>query len=118
MIHELPLGAARLHGHFSRELPPVLALDPGDSVRFALPNSGWRLGPHESLARTDPELDTGHALAGPFEVRGARAGQTLVVRVDDVTPGSWGETFGGPGHHLHWELGDGLGRALDRTVRL
>jgi acetamidase/formamidase len=117
VIHELPLGSTRLHGYFSRDIPPVLVVDPGDSVRFAAPNSGWRLGPHEQLARPDPELDTGHALTGPVEVRGAVAGQTLTVRIDEVTAGSWGESFGGVSH-LHWELGDGLGRAAGRTVRL
>ena len=117
MIHELPLGSARLHGYFSRDIPPVLTVDPGDSVRFAAPNSGWRLGPDEPLERPDPERDTGHALVGPVEVRGAVAGQTLTVRIDEVTAGDWGETFAGASH-LHWELGDGLGRAAGRTVRL
>ena len=74
MIHELPLERRTLHGHFSRELEPVLAIDPGDSVRFATPNAGWFLESGERFAEHDPELDNGHALAGPIEVRGARAG--------------------------------------------
>ena len=82
MIHELPLGSTRLHGAFSRDLSPVLTVDPGDSVRFSLPNSAWRLGPDEEIERPDPAVDTGHALLGPIEVPGARAGQTLAVRVD------------------------------------
>ena len=40
MIHELPLERRTLHGHFSRELEPVLAVDPGDSVRFEALNAG------------------------------------------------------------------------------
>jgi len=118
VIHELPLGSTRLHGAFSRDLPPVLTLDPGDSVRFSLPNSGWRLGPDEELERPDPAVDTGHALLGPIEVRGARAGQTLVVLVDEVTPGAWGETFDDAGNRVHWQLRDGLGHTGGRTVRL
>ena len=118
MIHDLPLGSTRLHGAFSRDLPPVLTVDPGDSVRFSLPNSAWRLGPDEELERPDPGVDTGHALLGPIEVRGARAGQTLAVRVDEVTPGGWGETFDGAGSRVHWELRDGLGHTGGRTVRL
>ena len=55
------------------------------------------------------ELDSGHALAGPIEVRGARAGQTLVVRIDDVRPGSWGFTSTHE-HRILWELADGVGR--------
>ena len=44
MIHDLPLERANLHGHFSRDLPPALTVDPGDSVRIAIPNAGWYLG--------------------------------------------------------------------------
>jgi acetamidase/formamidase len=39
VIHELPLERANLHGHFSRELPPVLTVDPGDSVPIDVPNA-------------------------------------------------------------------------------
>jgi acetamidase/formamidase len=68
VIHELALERRALHGHFSRELQPVLAIDPGDAVRFAT-------------------LDAGHALTGPIEVRGARAGMTLAVAVDELRVG-------------------------------
>ena len=88
--HELPLDPANLHGYFSRELEPVLAVEPGDSVRIAVPNAGWEVAPGRAGGVARPELDTGHALAGPIEVRGARAGQTLAVRIDDVTPGRVG----------------------------
>jgi acetamidase/formamidase len=118
VIHDLPLGSTRLHGAFSRDLPPILTVDPGDSVRFSLPNSAWRLGPDEELERPDPAVDTGHALLGPIDVRGARAGQTLAVRVDEVTPLGWGETFDGAGTRVHWELRDGLGHTGGRAVRL
>jgi acetamidase/formamidase len=117
-LHELPLDVSVLHGHFSCELEPVVAIAPGDSVRFSVPNAGWRIGRDEPFERPDPELDTGHALAGPVEVRGARAGQTLVVRIDDVTPGPWGATFTEPPHRIDWELEDGVGRWAGREVRL
>lgn len=116
--HELPLDAAVLHGCFSRELSPVLTVDPGDSVRLSVPNAGWRVGRDEPFAPPDPERDTGHALAGPIEVRGARAGDVLAVRIDEVVPGPWGVTFGGPEHPVEWELADGVGTALGRRVRL
>jgi acetamidase/formamidase len=118
VIHELPLDAATLHGHFSRDLAPVLAVDPGDSVRISVPNAGWYLESREHLEPRDPAVDTGHALAGPLEVRGARAGQTLSVRIDEVVPGSWGETWGSPTHRVEWALADGVGRAGGRAVRL
>jgi acetamidase/formamidase len=118
VIHELPLEQRTLHGHFSRDLEPVLTIDPGDSVRIAVPNAGWRLDSREQLVSRDPSVDTGHALAGPIEVRGARAGQTLEVRIDEVQPGPWGWTGTEPPHELLWELADGVGRVGRFTVAL
>jgi acetamidase/formamidase len=117
-LHELPLEQRTLHGHFSRDLDPVLAVEPGDSVRLAVPNSAWYLESGEQFASRDPSVDTGHALAGPIEVRGARAGQTLAVRIDTVRPGSWGVTLTEPPHLLRWELEGDVGRSRGRTVRL
>jgi acetamidase/formamidase len=93
-----------VHGHFSRELPPVLTVDPGDSVRFRALNAGWRWEADREVEYHRPgPLDEGHALCGPIEVRGARAGSTLAVRVDEVVPGGWGVTFGG-GAPFGWTL--------------
>ena len=117
-LHELPLEAEFLHGYFSQELEPVLEIEPGDSVRFSVPNAGWDLAAGERFQAANPELDRGHALAGPIAVRGARAGQTLAVRVDDVEVGAWGVTVTVDDHAVHWELADGVGRALGREVDL
>ena len=110
MLHELPLEQASLHGYFSRELEPVLTVDRGDSVRLSVPNAAWELESRERFVSRSPELDTGHALAGPIEVRGARAGQTLVVGIDEVVPGSWGVTLSEPPHRIDWELDGAIGR--------
>ena len=107
-----------LHGHFSRDLAPALTIDAGDSVRIDVPNAGWELDSGDEFVSRDPTVDTGHALAGPIEVRGARAGQTLVVRIDEVTPGSRGVTMTEWPHILRWELSDGVGRAGDFSVAL
>jgi acetamidase/formamidase len=117
-VHELPLERRTLHGHFSRELPPVLSVEPGDSVRFAVPSSGWYLDSRELFEPRVAGLDDGHALAGPIEVRGARAGDVLAVRIDEVRPGSWGVTPTFDGHAVRWELADGLGRGGGVTVDL
>jgi acetamidase/formamidase len=115
-IHELPLDASVLHGHFSPDLPPVVTIEPGDSVRFSTPSAFWYVAPDERLEAPESEYN-GHPLAGPIEVRGAGVGQTLVVRIDDVKPGAFGFTFGGK-HRVDWELDAGVGRALGRTVEL
>ena len=103
MIHELPLSEATLHGYFSSVLPPVLTVDPGDSVRFQSLNAGWSWDFETELVERDKELHSGHALNGPVEVRGARAGQTLAVRIDEVTPRPWGVTFA-DGDRFAWKI--------------
>jgi acetamidase/formamidase len=116
VIHELPLERRTLHGHFSCELEPVLEIDPGDSVRFATPNANWFLASGELFEpRSSPE-DDGHALAGPILVRGARAGQTLAVRIDEVVPGRWGATTTEWPHRIRWALDGAVGVASTGQV--
>jgi acetamidase/formamidase len=117
-IHELPLEQRFLHGYFSVELEPVVEIEPGDSVRISLPNAGWDLTAAEKFEPRNPELDTGHPIAGPIAVRGTQAGQTLVVRIDEVEVGPWGVTWAPEDHLVHWDLGAGLGRALGLEVTL
>jgi len=102
MLHELKAERDTLNGHFSRDLAPVLTIDPGDTVRFQCLDSGWGLEPHNGVnmerlqsERRNPDLDHGHALTGPVAVRGAKAGQTLAVRIDSLQVGQWGTTFVG-----------------------
>jgi acetamidase/formamidase len=136
VIHELPLERRTLHGHFSSGLEPVLTVDPGDSVAFAALDSGWNVEPGRKFEPRDAELDSGHALVGPVEVRGAAAGGTLAVRIDEVRVGAYGYTTAGgwpsslndrlgvaegETHVLRWELDAAGGTARDqlgRTVEL
>jgi len=94
-LHELPLQRGTLHGHFSRELEPVLTVESGDAVAFSCLNAGWWDASRQRFEPRDPELDAGHALVGPIEVRGAQAGQTLAVGIEEVRIGSWGITDAG-----------------------
>jgi acetamidase/formamidase len=118
VIHTLSLELRNLHGHFSRDLAPLLTIAPGDSVRFTIPNSGWLVESGEKLAARDPAIDTGHALVGPIAVRGAKAGQTLAVRIDEVRPGAWGITKTKPPHFIRWTIDGDRATSLGRTVRL
>ena len=143
MVHELPFERRTVHGHFSRDLPPVLSIDPGDSVVFSSPDAGWGIAPpsdaggtRERFGPRDSVLDSGHPLLGPIEVRGARAGGALAVQVDELRVGTWGITdaggwstplnerlgvAGGDSHRLVWQLDAEAGRGRDqfgRTVAL
>ena len=95
MIHEIPLERRTLHGHFSRDLPPVVTVEGGDTVAFACLHAGWNVALDEKFEPRDDELDAGHALIGPIEVRGARRGQTLEVCIEEVRVGTWGATYAG-----------------------
>jgi acetamidase/formamidase len=89
-LHEIPLERRTLHGHFSRDLEPILTIESGDSIGFSCLDAGWNVVPEVKFEPREAELDDGHALVGPVEVRGARAGQTLEVSIDHVVPGAWG----------------------------
>jgi acetamidase/formamidase len=111
-VHELPLEQRYLRGYFSRDIDPVVEIQPGDSVAISVPNAGWDLTARDKFVPENPELDTGHPIAGPIAVTGATAGGTLAVRVDSLEVGDWGVTWAPKDHLVHWELADGVGRAL------
>jgi acetamidase/formamidase len=133
VIHEIPLERRTLHGHFARDLPPVVTIDQGDTVAFACPNAGWEIAPGEKFEPRDEELDEGHALVGPIEVRGARRGQTLAVQIDAVRVGDFGFTAAGgwasplndriamgadvDRRALHWRLDADAGIGIDEQGR-
>jgi acetamidase/formamidase len=124
-VHEIPLERRTLHGHFSPDLEPVLTIESGDTIAFSCLSSGWQSAPGQEFEPRDPELDAGHALVGPVEVRGAKAGQALEISIERVQAGSWGLTMAGgfatplndrlalsddPGVKVVWDLADGVGR--------
>jgi acetamidase/formamidase len=89
--HELLPARATLHGHFSTELPPVLEVDPGDTVRARTLRGSWDGAGFER----DLTLDAGHALSGPVYIRGAHPGDALVVEIVKLRPARGGHTFAG-----------------------
>jgi acetamidase/formamidase len=73
-------------------VPPVLRIRPGDRLRVKVPDSSsGQLSSSSSsadLGSIDPErID---AAVGPVEVRGARPGDRLDVRVRKIRTASWG----------------------------
>ncbi len=125
-FHELKPERRTLHGTFSREYEPVLAIDSGDTVVFETMDPGWYLfAPWESdgdecqFKPRDSERDAGHALCGPVEIRGAKPGMVLEIQIGRIVPGTWGWSFAGgwsnrvnerlgldaePRCHVQWEL--------------
>ena len=95
--HHIEPERRTLHGHWSRDLSPVLTIDPGDTVEFRTLDARWGIDvptepgrPDKQFEPRDPELDSGHALCGPVAVRGAKPGTVLAVKVDELRTGTWG----------------------------
>ena len=110
-VHQIEPKRETLHGHWSRDLAPVLTIDPGDTVHFATLEAMWcaerrpgkwpwkRVGPYRK------GLDDGHALTGPVAIRGAKPGQTLEIRIGQIVPDDWAWTFSAPDARRAAELG-------------
>ena len=121
--HHIDPGKETLHGTFSRDLPPVLTIDPGDTVVFSTLDAGWGLEPYgesgaprRSFEDVRPEWrGDGHALCGPVEIRGAEPGTTIEVRIGELRPGPWGWTNVGGSFPEGWNRRLGVG---DREERL
>jgi len=128
-----------LHGHFSRDLAPILEVASGDTVRFTTLDCGWGLEPRDgggepqrTFEPRDPELDFGHALCGPVAIIGAMPGMTLEVQVGQIRTGGWGWTEAGGWDHevnrrlglvadayrLHWDLDDDRETATNQHGRI
>jgi len=130
-LHEVPLERRTLHGHFSRDLEPVLTIESGDTIAFSCLDAGWHVEPGVKFEPRDEELDAGHPLVGPIEVAGATAGQTLEIAIGRVVPGDWGWCAAGDwssplnerlglvenGVLLRWELDVERGVGLDEGGR-
>lgn len=106
--HTLPLERRTLHGVFSRELEPVLTIDDGDTVIFQTLHAGWGIidnpDPFERAPKFEPREephDNGHALCGPVEIHGAKAGMTLEVHLKKIVPAGYGFSSGG-GYPSYW----------------
>jgi acetamidase/formamidase len=118
---------------FSREHPPVLTVDPGDTVIVgSLDASGYterQTVPGEDRPKLIPDA-RGHCLTGPIEVRGAQPGDMLALRLVGLRPGDWGWTVAaaldtpvtrrlgladGPPAWLLWELDPDAGKGTADT---
>jgi acetamidase/formamidase len=129
--HRLPATRETTVDVFDRNTPPVLTVDPGDSVVVdSLDAAG-----HPERGLSGPTLfpaRRGHCLTGPIEVRGAEPGMVLQVHFTSITPGNWGWTAagvkdnalnrrlgvaGGPGAWLTWDIdGETATSHLGHTV--
>ena len=95
-------------------LTTVLTMESGDRVILRTWDAGWKLAPRtstryeEGQPRFPPPVgqENGHALCGPIAIRGAEAGMTLAIQINEVRPGVAGYTaVGGWPHVVNDRLG-------------
>ncbi|MGN9787710.1 acetamidase/formamidase family protein [Nonomuraea sp. ZG12] len=137
-IHELHPEPGFTTDVFDRDAPPVLTVDPGDTVVVrSLDASGFLERQHSPGEQRPTMFDgrRGHCLTGPIDVRGAEPGNVLAVRIVSATPDDWGWTVAGAKDNalnralgltgapswLLWEIDADAGTAtsdLGHTVRI
>ena len=107
-----PARARNLHGHFSRDLPPVLTIDAGRLGAIPTPNAGWGLDGRTSVRAADGSRGR-RPCAGRARSRcAARApGRRSPCASTRSRPGPWGVTLTEPPHSIDWELAGDTGRA-------
>jgi acetamidase/formamidase len=113
-VYRLEPARRTLHGYFSRDLEPILTIDPGDSVHYRTLDGNWGIEPFvggDYRERRQFEgrvegLDDGHPMMGPIFIRGAQPGMTLEIQIGVIRPGVWGGTLaGGWPHAVNKRLG-------------
>jgi acetamidase/formamidase len=83
---------------YTYEVPPVLTVDPGDTVIAHSLNASGHLERQRTPGEDRPVMfpnKRGHCLVGPIAVRGAVPGQLLAVRFEEFRPDGWGFTATG-----------------------
>ena len=92
--HQLEPSPSTTAHVFCRDLPPVLTVDPGDTIVLRSLNASGHLQPQtfpgEKVPTMAGERRSGHCLTGPIAVRGAAPGEVLAVRFISLRPDTWG----------------------------
>ncbi|HUZ57010.1 MAG TPA: acetamidase/formamidase family protein [Streptosporangiaceae bacterium] len=128
--HTLDPAAATTTDVFSRDTPPVLTVEPGDTVIAGSLDASGYLARQQSPGDDQPRMFSaarGHCLTGPIAVAGALPGMVLSVRLVSLRPARWGWTAAaardnrltrrlgvaeGPPSWLLWEIDPDAGLAV------
>jgi formamidase len=114
------------HNRWHPDIPPILRVDPGDTVeletRDAIDGQYSPTSSIEDVAQTD--LSVVHPLTGPVYVNGAEPGDLLEVQIGEITPEPFGFTVQIPGfgflrdvftepHMVKWQIEGGFATSPD-----
>lgn len=120
MIHKIDLKSENLHGSFSNEYKPIITVNSGDSIRMQTPDIEWGYSASKEIEReffqsAVKEETPLHPMVGPIEVKGAKPGMVLEVKLNDVVPGWYGTNWAGG--KKSWQ-NDAVGLTGSERIRL
>jgi acetamidase/formamidase len=122
-IYVIEPGPSTVHGHFSRDLSPVLTIQSGNTVQYRTFDAAWGVieQPHpfdqsNKVSYRDRQRDNGHALCGPIAIQDAQPGMTLEVHLKIIRPGQWGWSTGA-GFDSPWNRRLGVAEGPEQFVR-
>jgi acetamidase/formamidase len=98
MDHKLDATPETTVDVFSADLPPVLTIDPGDTLTVHSLDASGYLSPQTTPGEQQPKMfdeARGHCLTGPIAIRGAQPGDVLAIHLVSLTPDPWGWTVAG-----------------------
>jgi acetamidase/formamidase len=98
MDHKLDATPETTVDVFTAELPPVLTIDPGDTLTVHSLDASGYLSPQTTPGEQQPKMfdeARGHCLTGPIAIRGAQPGDVLAIHLVSLTPDPWGWTVAG-----------------------
>jgi len=98
MDHKLDATPETTVDVFSAELPPVLTIDPGDTLTVHSLDASGYLSPQTTPGEQQPKMfdaARGHCLTGPIAIRGTQPGDMLAIHLVSLTPDPWGWTVAG-----------------------
>jgi acetamidase/formamidase len=93
--HALSASAETTTDVFSNSRPPVLTIEPGDTVTVGSLDASGYLDRLHDPDNPQPRMfaaGRGHCLTGPIAVSGARPGTVLAVSFASLRPANWGWT--------------------------
>lgn len=94
-VHRLEPAPDTVTQVFSRDSPPALTVDPGDTITVRSLDAWGHLGRPSLPGGESRQMFAsrrGHCLTGPIAVRGAEPGMTLAVRLLGLRLDGWGWT--------------------------
>ena len=82
------------HCRWDKTIPPVLTVEPGDTIVFDTPDTinGQIRADSTSADLAALDFEPIHQINGPVFVEGAQPGDTLIVEIIEITPKEWGWT--------------------------